>query len=279
MRKTIRPSFFWRFVKIAGFWFIFAQGALILAPRFDTSPAWYVYVAMVAFALQSVAVLVSVLGANGLSWRLFFGAGVCIAVGIGLFSTVPLLQVGEAAGPDWLFRSIAGLVEGRNRIFGSPQPMDHLAAAAKLIFEKGTQESLAEARQHLLSIPQPAAEYRSAQALLHVAQSRQNQAKIRKKILGKEKTSIEIIASEQTRQGFRVTLRNNLKKSIRNIRYHVSYFRAVDGSHIEPDKESLISREFSPHETSNVEFSDKHAAQDLVYGAFTVVSWEVVPVF
>ena len=187
------------------------------------------------------------------------------------------MEVNYAAGPGWLLRNIAGTVEDQDRTAASAQPVDHLAAAAQLIFVKETQESLAEARHHLLSIPKRAAEYKSAQALLHVAQSRQEETKIRKDVGVNEKTPIEIIATEQTERGLRVTLRNNGKKSVRNIRYHVSYFRAGDGWHIDPDKESLITNEIPPHETQTLEFPDKNFVKGLVYGSFTVVSWEVGP--
>ncbi len=167
------------------------------------------------------------------------------------------------------------VAEGRNKTAESMQPVDHLAAAAQLIFVKETHDSLVEARRHLLSIPQPAAEYKSAQALLHVEQSRLDEVKVRKDARTNEKAPIEIIASEQTEHGLRVTLRNNGKKSVRNIRYHVSYFRAADGWHIEPDEESLITKEIPPRETWTLELSGKTFVKGLVYGSFTVVSWEV----
>jgi hypothetical protein len=274
MRKYMRPrSLGWPLVKVAGFWFIFAQGALLLARRFEISPVWFVYFATAAFALQSVVVLLGAFFADGFSWRLFFGAGVCFAVGTGVFSTLPLMEVDYAAGPRWLLRSI-GFGEDGSRTAGSTQPVDQLAAAAHLIFLKETKESLAEARRHLLSIPQPAAEYKSAQALLNVAQDRLDEVKIRKDAPANKRAPVEVIASKQTGQGLQVTLRNNSKKSVRNIRYHVSYFRA-DGWHVVPDKESLIIIEIPPDETWTLELSDKSVAKGL-YGSFTVVSWEVV---
>ena len=279
MRKSIRPgSLVWPLVKVAGFWCVFAQGALILAYALDISPARLVYFATAAFGLQSAFVLLGALMADGFSWRLFFSAWVCFVVGMGIFSALPLIEVDYPAGPSWLFRNIAETVEDRNRPAGTTQPAVHLAAATQLIFVKKTEESLADARRHLLSIPQQSAEYKSAQALLHVAQSRQDEVKFRKDVRANEKKPIEIIANEQTGQGLRVTLRNNLKKSVRNIRYHVSYFRARDGWHIEPDKESLIVIEIPPHETWTLELSDKNVVKGLVYASFTVVSWEVGPV-
>jgi hypothetical protein len=256
-------------VKAAGFWFIFAQGAVLLAQSLDISPVRFVYFASVAFALQSIVVLVSAFIVDGFSWRLFFGAAACFFVGMEIFSPLPLIGVDYSVGPDWLFRN-------RNTT-GNVRPVEHLAAAAQLIFKGETQESLAEARRHLLSIPQPAAEYKSAQALLHVAQSREDEVKVRKDARASERAPIEIIKSEQTKRGLQVTLRNNGRKSVRNIRYHVSYFRAADGWHIGPDKESMITVEIPPHETWTLELYDKNLVKGLAYGSFTLVNWEVGP--
>ena len=279
MRKSIRPnSLVWPLVKVAGFWCVLAQFALILSYTLDISPVPFVYFVTAAFALQSVSVLLGALFADGLSWRLFFCAGVCFVVGIGIFTALPLREVEYVAGPGWLFRSIAGSGEDRNRTAANRQPVYLLSAAAQLIFEKETQESLAEARRHLVSIPQQSTEYRSAQALLHVVQSRQDEVKIRKDIHANEEAPIEIIASQQTEHGLRVTLRNNGKRSVRNIRYHVSYFRAADGWQIGPDKESLIIIEIPPHETSTLDLYDKNVVKGIIYGSFTVVKWEVGPV-
>ena len=275
MRKNIRRSSLgWPLVKIAGFWFLFAEGTSIFARRLDISPVGFVYFATAAFALQSVVVLLGALLVNGFSLRLFFSAWVCFVVGTGIFSTLPSMEVDYAAAPRWLFRSL-GFGKDRSRT-GSTQPVDHLAAAAHLIFVKKTQESSAEARRRLLSIPQTAAEYNSAQALLHVAQGRMDEVKTQKDAPANKRAPIEIIASERTGQGLRVTLRNNLKKSVRNIRYHVSYFR-TDGWHIVPDKESLIIVEIPPDETRTLELSDKNVVEGL-YGSFAVMGWEVGPV-
>ena len=252
-------------MKIAGFWCVFAQGALILTYTFHISAAPFVYFATLAFGLQSVFVLLGALFADGFSWRLFFGAGVCFAIGTGIFSALPSLDVDYEAGPGWIFRSIAGPRDDRTRTAGSTQPVDYLADG-----------SLNEARQRVASILRPAGADKSAQAVLHAAQSHLNEVKIEKDVRADQKAPIEIIASEQTEHGVRVTLRNNLKKPIKNIRYRVSYFKAADGSpHIQPDKESLILIEIPAHESWILELSDKNVVKGLVYGSFTVVSWEV----
>jgi hypothetical protein len=268
MHKSKRPSsIVWPLVKVAGFWFIFAQSALSLSDSLDISPVRSVYFASVAFALHSIVVLVRTFIVDGFSWRLFFGAAVSFAVGMEIFSPFPLMG-DYSVGSGRLFRNITA---------GHVRPVDHLAAAARLIFVKETQQSLAEARRHLLSIPQPAAEYKSAQALLHVAQTREDDVKIRKGARANERASIEIIESEQMQRGLQVTLRNNGKTSVRNIRYHVTYFRVADGWHIGPDKESLITVEIPPHETWTLKLYDKNLVKDLVYGSFTLVNWEFGP--
>ena len=269
MRKSIRRgSLGWPLVKVAGFWCVFAQGALILAYTVHISAVPFVYFATFAFGLQSVFVLLGTLFADGFSWRLFFGAGVCFAIGAGIFSALPPVDVDYEAGPGWLFQSITGLGGDRNRTAVSTQlvqPADYFS-----------QESFDKARRQLRSISPPAAKKKSAQAALYAGQSHLNEVQIEKHVRAGEKAPIEIIASEQTEHGVRVTLRNNLKKPIKNIRYRVSYFKAADSSpHIQPDKESLILIEIPAHETWILELSDKNVVKGLVYGSFTVVSWEV----
>jgi hypothetical protein len=262
-------------VKVAGFWCVFAQGAMILAYMVGISSVRFFYFAAVAFGLQSVFVLLGALFANGFSWKLFFIAAICFAIGI---SPLPLMKVDYAAGPGWLFRGIARPAGERSRTVDNVQPqkpVDHLAAAAQIIFSKETQGSLAEARRHLLSVPQPAAEYKSAQALLQVVESRLGNDKVGKDVRADEKAPIEIIASEQTQHGLRVTLQNNGSKSVRNIRYHVSYFRASDGQRLEPDKESLILGDIPPNQARIFELSDKNIIKGFIYGSFAVVNWEV----
>jgi hypothetical protein len=251
-------------VKVAGFWCVFAQVALIFAYMLNISAAPFVYFATAAFGLQAVFVLLGALFVYGFTWKLFLGAGVCLVVGTGIFSALPSMEVDYTTGPGWLFRSIAGS-EDRTGTAGSTRPVDYLA-----------EESLNKARRKVVSILKPPAADKSAQALLHSAQSRLNEVKIREDARTNEKAPIEIISSEQTEHGLRVTLRNNGKNSIKNIRYRVSYFNAEDGSpQREPDKESLIAIEIPSHETWILELSDKNVVKGLVYGSFTVESWEV----
>jgi len=279
MRKSMQASVTWSLVKVTGFWCVFAQSALLLTYMLGISPVRFFYIAAAGFGLQSIFVLLEGLFADGFSWKLFFSAAVCFALGMGIFSPLPLLKVDYAAGPAWLFRGVAGWREDGKTNAQSLQaePVNQLAAAARLIFENETQESLVEGRRRLLSIPQPAAEYKSAQALLRVAESRLNEPRFQKDVGAKKKAPIESITSEQTEHGLRVTLQNNGNKSVGNIRYRVSYFRAVDGWHLEPDKESVIIKEIPPHQTRTFELSDKNIVKGLIYGSFAVVNWKVGP--
>ena len=227
---------------------MFAQGALILAYAVHISAVPFVYFATFAFGLQSVFVLLGTLFADGFSWRLFFGVGVCFAIGTGIFSALPSVDVDYEAGPGWLFQSITGLGGDRNRTAVSTQ----LVQPANYF----SQESFDKARRQLRSISPPAAKKKSAQAALYAGQSHLNEVQIEKHVRAGEKAPIEIIASEQTEHGVRVTLRNNLKKPIKNIRYRVSYFKAADSSpHIQPDKESLILIEIPDRKSTRLNSS------------------------
>ena len=280
MRKSIRPgSLVWPLVKVAGFWCVFAQGALILAYTLDISPVRLVYFATAAFGLQSVGLLLGSLMAYGFSWRLGVYAVACVAVGIGICSMLPTVELDGAAGSSRISRGNDQSENnqqsggGRGQPAGSVRPVDNLSGAAELIFGKETEESLAEARRYLLSIPERSRGYRSAQALLHVIENRLEEINIQK---GGASAPLEIVAFEQTGHGLRVTLRNNSGKSIRNIRFRLSYFGVADGTQIEPDMESLIARDVPPRVTWTFELSSD-SAKGNAYAAFTVLGWDVAP--
>jgi hypothetical protein len=175
---------------------------MIVASSIGTSPVPFLYFAEWAFAIHSVIVLLRTLIVDGVSWRLGFSAVACLAVGIGIFSMLGIIEVKDVAWPRWLFQSIDEFEEDRSRTFSSVQPVDHLATAAQLIFVKETQESLGQARRQLLSIPQGAAEYKSSQALLRVAQSRQDQLKIRKDVQANPKHQLKSSAAKKRNMGF-----------------------------------------------------------------------------
>src|SRR5262249_9484654 len=143
----------------------------------------------------------------------------------------------------------------------------------QLIFGKETKESLAKARQYLTSIPERSPAFKNAQALLQVVKRRLDDIETRNDVHPDENRPIRVLLSEQTGHGLRVTIRNNSRRSIRKIRYRVSYFKLADGTQIEPDNESMILIDIPPHITLTFEFSDERLNRG-VYGAFQLISWD-----
>ena len=90
---------------------------MIVASSIDTSPVPFLYFAKWAFAIQSVIVLLRTLIVDGVSWRLGLSAVACMAVGIGIFSMLGIIEVNDVAWPRWLFRGIDGFEEDRSKIF------------------------------------------------------------------------------------------------------------------------------------------------------------------
>jgi hypothetical protein len=269
-------SFVWPLIKAAGFWFLFAEAALLIAPTADTSPQPFVYFAAAAFGIQSVRLLLGSLMAYGFSWRLGLYAAACVAVAIGICSMLPTIDLNGAASADRTSRRSdrsggnpqgAGSVQQINTV----RPVESLSGAAELVFGKETEESLAEARRYLLTIPERSQTYKSAQALLGVIENRLDEISIRG-----SNAPIEIVAFEQTARGLRITLRNNSSKYIRNIRYRVAYFAVADGRHMEPDTESLLAKDMPPRFTATFELP-KDSAKGNVYASFTVLSWDDAP--
>ena len=278
---THSGSFAWPLVKAAAFWFLFAQAASIVAPTIDTSPKVFAYVATAGFGVQALGLFLGSVMAYGFSWRIGVIAAVCLAVGLGIFSTLPTIALDHAAGTNWISQKIesaksaTGIVESLPPL-GSVPPGDHLGPTAQLIFGKETQDALAEARRYLISIPARSPAYKSAQALLDVVKRRLDEIETRNNVDPGENRPLHVLSVDQTGHGLRVTFRNNSQQSIRNVRYRVSYFRVADGRQIEPDNESLILIDIPPRVTWSFVLNDERLNRG-VYGAFQVVSWDLEP--
>ena len=282
-RSGNQSSFAWPLVKAAAIWFIVAQLASIVAPTIDTSPKVFGYLAIAGFGVQVLGLLLGSVMSYGFSWRLGVIAAVCLAVGAGIFSSLPDFSLDGVPGADWITRRIESeknAVKTPNREPAPDKttaPRDQLGRTAELIFEKETQESLAKARQYLLSIAVVSPMYKNAQALLKIVELRLSETDPGNDAQAKKKRPLQAVSVEQTGHGLRVALRNNTDQIIRNIHYRISYFRAADGSLIEPDKESLILIDIPPAVTRNFELNDERLKLG-VYGAFQLFTWDLEPV-
>jgi hypothetical protein len=236
-----------------------------------------------AFVLHVAIVWLRVALADGVTGRLRLSVLACFLFGLAMFTTLrqsdsPLLDAGLAA---------LGLSEqpthrtpvNADAIFRSMRPTQHLVAANKLIFTKRTQQAIDEARRHLVSISPRSAEYDDAQALMHVADTWLDEFETPKTQNGRKATKapVQVIAREQTDDCLRVRFRNIGDKTINHIRYSVAYFRAADGWHVEPDKQSMVVDAVRPLDIQTVEVCDDVLTGRDFYAFFSVVGWEVVP--
>jgi len=267
--RTISST--WRLVKAAAFCFLFAQVSWIVGPK-NPSSVWFIYIATAAFAVYGITVVLGSFLASGFSWTswILIAASLVLSIGIcsamlpvfshgGLAEDETLVKIHEFA-KDYVFRA------------ESLVPEEELRKAVQLAFEQESAESLQEARKHLLSIPKGSGSYQSAQALLKVVQFRLDQTAVPKGV-SKNLMPIGVMTVEQTKHGLRVTLRNNTRKNVRNIRYRVSYFRMTDGMQIQPDNESTIGKVLPARAIQTFELSNDSGNDD-VYRSFTLVHWD-----
>lgn len=274
-------SFAWPLVKAAGFWFLFAEAAGLVAPTIDASPQTFAYVAIAGFGVQALGLFVGSVMAYGFSWRIGLIGIVGAALGFGIFSTLPTTALDRAIAPNWLSQAIesarnaGGILGGLSPVAGTP-PANQLGPTAQLVFGRETQESLAAARRALFKIPEQSPAYNSAQALLKFVELRLEEIKSEKHANPDETRPIHIMSIVQTGHSLRVTIQNNTGHTVRSIRYRVSYFRIGDGTLVEPDKESLMLIDIPPRVPWTFEMNDDQLKHD-VYGAFQVVSWDVEP--
>jgi hypothetical protein len=281
-RKARQSDFFWPLFRAALIWLVVAQGALMISPSLELSPEPFVYLAIVGFAVQSIRSLVTSVMAYGFSWRIYIILSVCLAAGTGLLSRLPSVDL------DWavLAESISAEVQwARNEIalldrlpwLDNRQEPDSLGPTAKRIFAKETPESLAEARRSLHAIPERSPSYNQSRALLKVVDRRLEDVESKDGARRNKKRPIQTTSVEQTGHGLRVTLRNNSKQSVRNIRYRIEYFRADDGAQIDPENLSWIRAQIPPGATSKFEINDARLNRE-IFGSFSIVSWDSEPI-
>jgi hypothetical protein len=280
---TTRPAtgVAWPLLKAIVLWFLLGLGASRLAMSLGTSPFPFALFFTLALVLHVATVWLRAALVDGVSVKLRVTVIACFFVCIAMFTTLRQTDHGVV---DAIIEAFGLMGQSADRAsvavdetFRRMRPADHLTAANNLIFGKETQKAtLDEARLHLGSIPPGTTEYRSAQALLQVVENRQNELEAQN---GNEpaKVPIQIIASERAGDHLRVTFRNVGTKTVRRIRYSVSYFRVADGWHVEPDKQSEIVSTMRPGEKRTIDISDEVLTGRDFNASFSISGWEVVP--
>ena len=263
-RKIISASSLtWPLFKLALFWFLFAQAVFVVAPRVGLPASAFVYVAVAAFAMQAIGVLLTSLMAYGISWRLCFLAVACVLIGIAINSTFSAIVSFGADSSAWIFGKIATFA-GSGPPHIEVEPVASVPAKGqaettpKVVFGNHTQKSKEETRQHG-SIAATSAQNQRAN---HVDVDPQD--------------PIDIVACERTANGLRVTLRNTGDRNVRNIRYRVSYHATAEGNQIRPADEALIT-DVIPARTARTFELKNDSVNGKVYTSFTLLAWEAAP--
>jgi hypothetical protein len=256
-------SLVWPLFKLAIFWFLFAQAVFIVTPKVGLPASPFVYVAVAAFALQAIGMLLTSLMAYGLSWRLCFLTVACLLIGIAITSTFSDIVSFGADSSAWIFQRVADLAGSGPPHIEMP-PLDSMAAkdqvetTPRLVFGNPTQKSKEETQRHS-SIADPTPRHQTGN---HVDVDAQD--------------PIDIVACEQIAHGLRVTLRNTGDLSVRNIRYRMSYHATAEGKQIRPADEALITAEIPAGTTKTFELRND-SVNGKVYTAFTLLAWEAAP--
>jgi hypothetical protein len=249
--------------KLALFWFLFAQGVFVVAPKVGLPPEAFVYAAVAAFALQAIGVLLTSLMAYGFSWRLCFLAVACLVVGIAITSTFSAIISFGADSSAWVSRKIAefagsGPPHVEVQTLADTPARDQQETTPKLGFNKQTQSSKEETRRQDSNATTSSAH----QTGTHVNVDAQD--------------PIDIVACEQIADGLRVTLRNTGDRSVRNIRYRLSYHATAEGRQIRPADEALIIEEIPAGTTRTFELRN-NSVNSQIYTAFALVGWDAAP--
>ena len=252
--KSIIGSLF----KITILWLILSYVVVMAANAAEVSAGPLTYFVMAGFAIHCLMAVLFSVSEPGSAWKIPLGITVAAAGFFGLHAT-PTRDINE-------LRNSAGQavawMEGKNRSFQNMKALDHLAAAANLMFEKEDRSSLAQARRHLLAIPNGSSEYASAQALLRVTDANSREA-----------IPIEILQRDQKDDRIVVTLRNNGPKPVRNIEYRVSYFEIPTGMHLKSGTPLKIKDVIGPRETSIIEIP-RDILKAPAHAAFALLNWE-----
>lgn len=280
-RKSRDSNVAWPLFQAIVIWFLLGLAASRLAIFYGTSPLPFALCFSIGLVAHVVMISLRVALIHGPSAKLRLSVVAGFLLAGGMFATLretenrfidtimdPLMPAEQKA-----YRAFVNVDETFKRIL----PPQNLAAANNLVFAKGTQrQALDEALQHLRSIPPSAGEYKSAQALLQVAEMRLRQ--LQADVHDAAKVPIEIVGLDRSDNSLRVTFRNIGQKTVRRLRYSISYFRVADGWHVEPDSQSEIVAAIRPRETRTIEIHDDVLTGGAFYVSLSVMGWEAVPV-
>jgi hypothetical protein len=263
------------FIKIAAFWFILLHVSTIVLNSAGVSSKFLPHYAVGGFAIHSLLGIFSLMTAGSLS-RFLLVILACLIGGFGIFGSGAITRAMNIADTrDFLADAttdLAGTLTGANRAFRRMSPVEHLAEAAKLIFEEESTESLELAQRHLRNITAGTPQYPGARRLLEVARNQAEEFENANKPAG-DAPVIQILRRERKNDALVITLRNNGKKPVRNIAYHISYFEARTGEPVGDDMQSRISNVLNPQETRTFEVPTSVAGT--ARAAFSLVGWEV----
>ena len=261
-------------VKIALIWFLCGYAASRVAVTFGSSPVPIVQIATAAFALHSASLWFRTALSDGVSPRLRLGGVACLIIAGLMFFSLHQINL-----HNYGFGTLTPQLDPSDEsgaAFKALRPIEHLAAATKLVFEDQNQKALVQARRHLSSIPNTAEEYGSAEALRRVVESRSNEL-LSENQRGLIALPIQVIARDRTSDGLRLVLRNNGKRAVTRIKYRLAYFRILDGWYVPPDKHSEIAQTIPPNETRTVQISDDLVRRGVLYAFFDLISWQASP--
>ena len=266
-------------IKVLVVWFFLARAIFVVGATYGIASAslWTIDIAL--FALTGVYVMVRESVSEGMGTSILVYLILLPAGGFGIFTSLPRNVKEMVQEPKGVFESFQTVFDKDQRAFVGMPPIEHLARASKLIFENPiTEESLALARRHLRRIPSTAVEYPSAQALMKVADLRSLELQGSKRGTNEPidtGQAVEVIGSERTAKGWKVTVRNNTARSIRNVRYEMYCFNS-GGWQIELDRQRPpINHVIPANKTWSIDVDLDDVPPETVNASFSILSWKV----
>ena len=263
------------FIKLAVLWFLALHIGTILANSAGLSSEVFPLLAVGGFLIHSLLSLCFVVGEESSS-RVLVVVLLCVVVGSAMFASRPLTEdmttfnAGDAIAEAASY--VFGDLSGTNRAFYRMAPVEHLAAAAQLVFEDDSTESAATAQRHLRAITAGSPQYPAARRLLDVARSKAEELERASKPSARMPV-VQVLRRELKDGSLHITLRNNGKNPVKNIAYDVLYFRLGTGELIGDGVRSRIAKVLNPRETWTVEVPASAAGP--AHAAFSLVNWEV----
>jgi hypothetical protein len=288
IRPTRGPSQVMTAVKVLLIWFFVSRAIFVVGVANKIPPANVLAIDALLFGVTALYVCVRETISEGINGGLFV-AVMLTAGGVGIFSTLtqnPSFK-NVSRKPTGAFDTFYALFDQDQKTFSSMAPVQHLSQASRLIFENPTRDSLAQARKHLRAIPTLALEYASAQSLMKAADAREHLIEVKSVKLkpsmpraatpaAPSSTPVEVIDTDRTKDGWRVTVRNNTTAAIRHIRLDTTCFTG-QGWQIEFDgNESELEGTLPSKGTFTFTIDDNLMPPNASYALFEIVGFEPV---